>query len=318
MRKPIILIFTLLSSIFQISAQNNMKLSDKIIIKTKIFHQSIDSLWWRWTTHEGLKTFFGRDNKIELTPGGAFEIYFLTDNAYGQKGSEGCKVLSYLPGKMFSFSWNAPPQFPEVRNSEYKTWVVVQFNEISETQTEVTLTHFGWLKDEKWTPVYDYFSEAWGMVMNNLSQFEPKKIVVPPTFKKVTVLGGVFFKCKDPKKIREWYKMHLGLQTDQYGTNFVWYQGADSTKRGSTQWSPFKDSTQYFEPSKKDFMFNYRVSNLEALVKQLKMDGVTITDSIETYSYGKFVHIMDPEGNKIELWEPNDIEYDKFDGGRTK
>ena len=138
------------------------------------------------------------------------------------------------------------------------------------------------------------------------------------TMKKVTGIGGIFFKCRNPVQIREWYKNHLGLDTDKYGTTFVWWQGADSTKRGYTQWSPFSEKTKYFEPSAKDFMINYRVENLTALVDQLKMEGVTITDTIETVSYGKFVHIMDVEGNKVELWEPFDTEYDKLQGGRTK
>ena len=136
--------------------------------------------------------------------------------------------------------------------------------------------------------------------------------------KRVTGVGGIFFKCKDPAKVREWYKIHLGLNTDQYGTNFVWYQGADSTKKGSTQWSPFKETTSYFAPSTKDFMINYRVDDLEALVVALKNEGVTITDTMETFNYGKFIHILDIEGNKVELWEPYDEEYDKFEGGRTK
>ena len=130
--------------------------------------------------------------------------------------------------------------------------------------------------------------------------------------KRVTSIGGIFFKCKDPNKMKEWYKAHLGLNTNQYGTVFEWRHATDSTKKGFSQWSPFKETTKYFEPSTKEFMINYRVENLEALVKELKKEGVTITDTIETYDYGKFVHIMDIEGNKIELWEPNDIEYEKL------
>ena len=130
--------------------------------------------------------------------------------------------------------------------------------------------------------------------------------------KRVTGIGGIFFKCKDPKKVREWYQTHLGLNTNQYGTVFEWYQGADSTKKGFSQWSPFKETTKYFEPSTKEFMINYRVENLESLVEKLKKEGVTITDSLQTVEYGKFVHIMDIEGNKIELWEPNDIVYEKL------
>ncbi len=130
--------------------------------------------------------------------------------------------------------------------------------------------------------------------------------------KKVTGIGGIFFKCKDPDKIKEWYQKHLGINANQYGAVFEWYQGADSTKKGFTNWSPFNEKTKYFEPSTKDFMINYRVENLEFLVEELKTNGVSILDSIETYDYGKFVHILDVEGNKIELWEPNDIEYEKL------
>ncbi|HET9058209.1 MAG TPA: VOC family protein [Chitinophagaceae bacterium] len=130
--------------------------------------------------------------------------------------------------------------------------------------------------------------------------------------KKVTGIGGIFFKCKDPGKMKEWYKTNLGLNTNQYGTVFEWYQGADSTKKGFTQWSPFNEKTKYFAPSTKDFMINYRVENIKALVEELQKNGVTVVDSIETFDYGKFVHILDPEGNKIELWEPNDIEYEKL------
>lgn len=124
--------------------------------------------------------------------------------------------------------------------------------------------------------------------------------------KKVTGIGGVFFKCKDPKKITAWYQKHLGLNTNPYGATFEWYEGADSTKKAQTQWTPFSETTTYFEPSSKDFMINYRVENLEALVEELKNNGVTIVDSIETYDYGKFIHILDEEGNKIQLWEPTD------------
>lgn len=104
--------------------------------------------------------------------------------------------------------------------------------------------------------------------------------------------------------MKEWYQKHLGLNTNEYGATFEWYEDTDSTKKASTQWSPFEETTKYFAPSAKDFMINYRVENLEQLVEELKKEGVTIVDKIETYDYGKFVHIMDMEGNKIELWEP--------------
>ena len=122
--------------------------------------------------------------------------------------------------------------------------------------------------------------------------------------KKVTGIGGVFFKCKEPEKVKEWYARHLGLPVNQWGCSFEWYEGHDNTKKATTEWSPFKEDTTYFQPSKKDFMINYRVVNIEALVEELKKEGVTILDEIESFDYGKFVHLLDIEGNKIELWEP--------------
>ena len=136
--------------------------------------------------------------------------------------------------------------------------------------------------------------------------------------KRVTGIGGIFFKCKDPDKMKEWYQTHLGLVNDEYGTSFEWRQSDNVNKKGFTAWSPFTDKTKYFEPSAKEFMINYRVEDLEGLVEVLKNEGVTVVDEIEQFEYGKFVHIMDIEGNKIELWEPDDIEYDKILICRTK
>ena len=171
------------------------------------------------------------------------------------------------------------------------------------------------MKKTKWIILAIAISFGFGFVFKSILTDNPNE---KTTMKRVTGIGGIFFKCKDPQSMRAWYKTHLGLNTGQYGTTFEWRQGADMTKKGFTQWSPFKETTKYFEPSAKDFMINYRVENLVALVAQLKKEGVTITDTIETYNYGKFAHIMDIEGNKIELWEPNDIEYDKIGGDLTK
>ena len=124
---------------------------------------------------------------------------------------------------------------------------------------------------------------------------------------KVTGIGGVFFKTKDPKATKDWYKNHLGFHTDDWGSTFWWKdkEGNDC----STQWSPFADDTSYFEPSKKEFMFNYRVENLVELLEQLKKEGVTVLDKIEEFEYGKFGWIIDLDGNKIELWEPKDAAF---------
>ena len=133
-------------------------------------------------------------------------------------------------------------------------------------------------------------------------------ITSPPSdnkrMNKVTGIGGVFFKCKDPHAVSEWYKTHLGIIAGPYGASFEWYQSPDTASKGLTQWTPFKESTKYFDPSTKDFMINYRVEGIESLVEELKKGGVTILDEIQPSEYGKFVHILDLEGNKVELWEP--------------
>lgn len=121
--------------------------------------------------------------------------------------------------------------------------------------------------------------------------------------KKVTGIGGIFFKCDDPKMIKAWYAQNLGIDTNEYGATFEWMQ-SDGNKKGSTQWTPFESATKYFDPSAKEFMINYRVDNIEELVNQLRLAGVIILDEIASYEYGKFVHVLDPENNKIELWEP--------------
>ena len=122
--------------------------------------------------------------------------------------------------------------------------------------------------------------------------------------KKVTGIGGIFFACKNPTAVNEWYKEHLGFEMTPYGTSFHWSQADNQQTEGLTQWNTFPENTDYFKPSAKDFMINYRVENLEGLVNELAQAGVSILDQIETYDYGKFVHILDLEGNKIQLWEP--------------
>lgn len=124
--------------------------------------------------------------------------------------------------------------------------------------------------------------------------------------KKVTGIGGIFFKSVDPTKLKSWYSENLGMQTDDHGTLFEFRKEETPDQKAYLQWSPFENKTDYFQPSEKQFMINYRVEDLELLVEELKANNVTILDKVETYSYGKFVHIMDPEGNKIELWEPID------------
>lgn len=135
---------------------------------------------------------------------------------------------------------------------------------------------------------------------------------------KVTGIGGIFFFSDDPKKSREWYAENLGLAVNEYGSSFEFRNANRPDEINYLQWSPFKTGSKYFAPSKKDFMINYRVQNIEGLVENLRKNGVTIVDEIESFDYGKFVHIMDPEGNKIELWEPVDSVFTQMGGATTK
>jgi hypothetical protein len=116
--------------------------------------------------------------------------------------------------------------------------------------------------------------------------------------KRVTALGGIFFKCRNPELIREWYSKHLGIQADQYGTSFEWRKSESPEEKGFTAWSPLGEDTKYFEPSPKEFMINYRVDNLTELVKTLKEEGVNIADENCRLEYGSFVHLMDLKETK--------------------
>lgn len=135
---------------------------------------------------------------------------------------------------------------------------------------------------------------------------------------KVTGIGGIFFFSDDPEKTREWYSKNLGLETNEYGSVFEFRNANRPGEINYLQWSAFKKGDKYFSPSKKEFMINYRVQHIEALIDKLKENGVTVLDDIESFEYGKFVHILDPEGTKVELWEPIDSELTKLDAKTTK
>lgn len=137
------------------------------------------------------------------------------------------------------------------------------------------------------------------MLDNNIKNTTPDNVTP-----KVTGIGGIFFFSDDPDQTKKWYGKNLGLEINDYGSTFESRNASNPDEINYLQWSPFEKGSQYFSPSKKEFMINYRVQNIEGLVEKLKANGVTVLDDIETFDYGKFVHILDPEGNKIELWEP--------------
>ena len=123
---------------------------------------------------------------------------------------------------------------------------------------------------------------------------------------KVTGVGGVFFKARDPQRLMEWYEEHLGIKFEHGFIQFKWVDEQGNKAPGSTTLSIFKEDSTQFKPSEKPYMINLRVADLRALLEELREKGVTILDDIEEYDFGRFSHIMDPEGNKLELWEPVD------------
>jgi len=140
------------------------------------------------------------------------------------------------------------------------------------------------------------------------SKNQTDKLTSPvDTTPKVTGIGGIFFYSDNLKETKEWYTKNLGIEINDWGSSGFESRNIDRPDEiNSLQWKPFKKGDEYFSPSKKDFMINYRVQNIEELVNKLKENGVTVLDSIAAYDFGKFVHIMDSEGNKIELWEPKE------------
>ena len=124
--------------------------------------------------------------------------------------------------------------------------------------------------------------------------------------KRAIGIGGIFIKSKDPKKLSEWYKKHLGVNlTDWGGAVFNWEEQAKASKNGATIWSVFPDDSDYFDPSDQKVMINYVVENAEELAKVLKEEGVELVGELTTSPQGKFFWVLDPEGRKVELWEPN-------------
>ncbi len=123
--------------------------------------------------------------------------------------------------------------------------------------------------------------------------------------KRVTGIGGIFFKAKDAPALQAWYKQHLGIDVQPWGgAAFTWTDDGGKPTGGTTIWSIGPADGDYFAPSTAPFMVNYRVADLYALVKLLKAEGCRVLEKVEESEYGKFAWVIDPEGNKVELWEP--------------
>jgi predicted enzyme related to lactoylglutathione lyase len=151
-----------------------------------------------------------------------------------------------------------------------------------------------------------------------INKLEKKETDMSDPTPKVTGIGGIFFRSGNPDELKAWYGANLGLAITEWGSAFEFRNAHRPDEINYLSWGTFPEDTKYFDPSQKQFMINYRVQNLEGLIQKLKANGVTIVDDIEEFEYGKFIHIMDPEGNKIELWEPVDRVFTEMGGPTTK
>ncbi len=124
--------------------------------------------------------------------------------------------------------------------------------------------------------------------------------------KRVTGIGGIFIKAENPGSLYEWYEKHLGIVREPHGHGAMlhWREAEDPERRGMTIWALFEKKSEYFDPSRAQFMVNYRVDDMDALLEALRAEGVAVDPKREDTDYGRFAWITDPEGNKIELWEP--------------
>lgn len=139
---------------------------ERAVVVEVVVNASADKVWQAWTTEEGVTSFFAPACKIDLRVLGAYEMYFMPEAAPGVRGGEGNMILAIQPERMLSFTWNAPPHLPNVR--QQRTSVILRLKEINKNQTRVTLTEIGWGEDEEWDRAYQYFSEAWKYVLGNL------------------------------------------------------------------------------------------------------------------------------------------------------
>jgi len=142
-------------------------MQQRIIRKEIVVNASLKAVWDTWTTPKGAVTFFAPRANITLAIGGPYELFFDFDAPEGSRGSEGLKILSFLPMEMLSFEWNAPPQYPTIRKGQH-TWVVVQFYPRGQNEVRVRLTHVGWKKGKEWDEVFRYFKRAWDIVLGRL------------------------------------------------------------------------------------------------------------------------------------------------------
>jgi uncharacterized protein YndB with AHSA1/START domain/predicted enzyme related to lactoylglutathione lyase len=280
---------------------------NKIINSSVVVGCSVKKAFALFTHKEKVETWLCDTANIALEVGGQYELYNEQDK---DDHTEGCSILALDAPNYLTVEWKGPLKFSELMNLENSlTQVSILFHPKGK-YTQVTVQHTGWGVGAAWDEAFFYFQNAWDVVLVKLKSVISSEGVLPKIG--VTGLGGMFFKSENPDLLKKWYDKHLGFETDAYGQAFRWVQFDNPHKTGSTQWSVMPADTAYFSPSEKAYMLNYRVGDLVALLEKLKAADVEIAGEMESYDYGKFGWVVDPEGNKIELWEPVDEVFDNY------
>jgi uncharacterized protein YndB with AHSA1/START domain len=161
--KNVLLVMCLIMTFASIVSAASRSIEKRVVVDAPV-----TEVWKAWTTNEGARTFFSPLTNIDARLGAPYEIYFKADEPYGSQGSEGCRVHSILPMKLFAFTWNAPPQFRAIREPELHTIVYLRFEEISDGKTAVHFSQQGWGEGTEWDQVFQYFERAWDVVLGRL------------------------------------------------------------------------------------------------------------------------------------------------------
>lgn len=233
------LLLLLLSSA---AAHAQEKKNERVLRKEVTVTATLGQVWRAWTTEAGMAEFFAPKSKIELQPGGAYELYMGTEAPAGLRGSEGCKVLAYAPNSMLSFSWNAPPAIPEIRKiMPPQTYVVLLFDQLPGNRVKVTLTELGWGEGPEWDKAYVYFDRAWALVLNNLKKhFDEVAAPAPPDPNPLAPFARLVGSDWIAKNMRVTYEWGLGKRSIR-SHSFITGGGKDQlTYESFYAWHPQK------------------------------------------------------------------------------
>lgn len=264
--------------------------SDRVIVKTARVAATRDVAWRAWTDESELPRWFGFAARVELRPGGPYEIYFLRDEQPGRRGGEGNTVQSYLPGQLLAFTWNAPPSFGPLR--EIRTHVLLQFADLPGGGTEVKLTHFGFRPGEDWAKVHEYFENAWGRVLGALENHLGAAPAADPQQAHDQRMDYVEFVAPDLEAAKKFYAAAFGWRFTDFGPDYTSF--ADGRLSGG-----FRRGEKAAATNPLIVIF---ARDLESAETKVRAAGGAITVATHTFPGGRRFHFTDPNGIELAVW----------------